>query len=66
MPQVYHEPREKAGRFRGRHLLSVSSWRTQKNVKKPIRIYLNYDAVGHSPDRDCKNIGDIVKVSLLH
>jgi leishmanolysin len=38
----------------------------QKNVKKPIRIYLNYDAVGHSLDRDCKNIGDIVKVSLLH
>lgn len=66
MPQVYHEPREKVERARGRHLLSVSSWWTQKNVKKPIRIYLNYDAVGHSPDRDCKSIGDIVKVSLSH
>ncbi|GJM96498.1 hypothetical protein PR202_ga13338 [Eleusine coracana subsp. coracana] len=62
MPQVYHEPRDKAERARGRHLLSLSSWRPQKNVKKPIRIYLNYDAVGHSPDRECKSIGDIVKL----
>lgn len=65
MPQVYHESRGKAERVRGRHLLGVSSWRApQKNDRKPIRIYLNYDAVGHSPDRDCKNVGDIVKVSL--
>jgi leishmanolysin len=67
MPQVYHESRGKVERVRGRHLLGVSSWRApQKNDRKPIRIYLNYDAVGHSPDRDCKNVGDIVKVSLSH
>ncbi|VAH94703.1 unnamed protein product [Triticum turgidum subsp. durum] len=63
MPQVYHVPREKVERVRGRQLLGVSSWRAPRsNVKKPIRIYLNYDAVGHSPDRDCKNVGDIVKL----
>ncbi|EEE59869.1 hypothetical protein OsJ_12457 [Oryza sativa Japonica Group] len=63
MPQVYHERRENMERLRGRHLLGVSSWHaSQKNVKKPIRIYLNYDAVGHSPDRDCKTVGDIVKL----
>lgn len=66
MPQVYHVPREKVERIRGRQLLGVSSWRAPRsNVKKPIRIYLNYDAVGHSPDRDCKNVGDIVKVGLV-
>ncbi|RLN19843.1 uncharacterized protein C2845_PM02G04150 [Panicum miliaceum] len=47
MPQVYHESQEKA---------------EHRNVRKPIRIYLNYDAVGHSPDRDCKRVGDIVKL----
>lgn len=63
MPQVYHESREDAERVRGRHLLGMSSWRApQENARKPIRIYLNYDAVGHSPDRDCKNVGDIVKL----
>ncbi|KAK6918026.1 Peptidase M8, leishmanolysin [Dillenia turbinata] len=37
----------------------------QQNVaKQPFRIYLNYDAVGHSSDRDCQNVGDIVKVSI--
>jgi leishmanolysin len=67
MPQVYHESREDAERVRGRHLLGMSSWRApHENARKPIRIYLNYDAVGHSPDRDCKNVGDIVKVSLSH
>ena len=67
MPQVYHESREKAEHVRGRHLLSLSSSRApQRNVRKPIRIYLNYDAVGHSPDRDCKRVGDIVKVCLSH
>ncbi|KAK1392506.1 putative Metalloendopeptidase [Heracleum sosnowskyi] len=34
----------------------------QDNSKKPIRIHLNYEAVGHSPDRDCRNVGDIVKL----
>jgi leishmanolysin len=65
MPQVYHVPRDKTEHLRGRQLLGVSSWRAPRsNVKKPIRIYLNYDAVGHSPDRDCKNVGDVVKVGL--
>lgn len=65
MPQVYHEPQEKVDHVRGRHLLGLSSSRvTQRNARKPIRIYLNYDAVGHSPDRDCKRVGDIVKVCL--
>lgn len=67
MPQVYHVSREEAELVRGRHLLGLSSWHApQENVRKPIRIYLNYDAVGHSPDRDCKSVGDIVKVSLSH
>ncbi|KAE9457065.1 hypothetical protein C3L33_11022, partial [Rhododendron williamsianum] len=35
----------------------------QINEKQPIRIYLNYDAVGHSHDRDCRSVGDIVKAS---
>ena len=30
--------------------------------RQPIRIYLNYDAVGHSADRDCRSPGEIVKV----
>ena len=62
MPQVYHVPREKVERLRGRQLLGVRA--PHSNVKKLIRIYLNYDAVGHSPDRDCKTVGDIVKVGL--
>ncbi|KAJ6813620.1 uncharacterized protein M6B38_142360 [Iris pallida] len=63
-PQVYKasdvlEPRHR----RGRELLAASSTALQeKDVKKPIRIYLNYDAVGHSPDRDCRKVGDIVKL----
>jgi leishmanolysin len=66
MPQVYHVAQDRAERLRGRQLLGVSSWRAPRsNVKKPIRIYLNYDAVGHSPDRDCKSVGDIVKVGCL-
>lgn len=47
----------------GRALLGLSKLSDQqKNAKQPIRIYLNYDAVGHSPDRDCQKVGDIVKV----
>eukprot|EP00897_Mesotaenium_endlicherianum_P009795 jgi/Mesen1/8844/ME000053S08253 len=30
--------------------------------RQPVRIFLNYDAVGHSPDRDCRAEGDIVKL----
>ncbi|BAB10500.1 major surface glycoprotein-like [Arabidopsis thaliana] len=61
-PQVYHEPRsvEKAFHHNGRVLLSVFD--EEKDVKQPIRIYLNYDAVGHSLDRDCQRVGNIVKL----
>lgn len=64
-PQVYHEPRSAAKVYphNGRVLLSVFD--EEKDVKQPIRIYLNYDAVGHSLDRDCQRIGDIVKVGIL-
>lgn len=51
---------------KGRALLGLSvSPHLEKDAKQPIRIYLNYDAVGHSPDRDCRNVGDIVKVGGL-
>lgn len=42
-------------------MLSVSE-EDKDVVKQPIRIYLNYDAVGHSFDRDCQTVGDVVKV----
>ncbi|KAG9137087.1 hypothetical protein Leryth_011918 [Lithospermum erythrorhizon] len=48
---------------RGRSLLSKNEEpRTQKDEKHPIRIYLNYDAVGHSSNRDCRGVGDTVKL----
>ncbi|KAI8004800.1 Leishmanolysin-like peptidase [Camellia lanceoleosa] len=48
---------------KGRALLGLSEIPEQQNGdKQPIRIYLNYDAVGLSPDRDCQNVGDIVKL----
>ncbi|KAM1434598.1 hypothetical protein ACFX13_043378 [Malus domestica] len=48
---------------KGRALLGISKCSVhQRDVKRPIRIYLNYDAVGHSPDRDCRNVGDVVKL----
>lgn len=65
-PQVYEEPSftESLSR-KGRALLGVSESIPQsEDGKWPIRIYLNYDAVGHSPDRDCRNVGDIVKVRI--
>ncbi|KAK6115379.1 hypothetical protein DH2020_007648 [Rehmannia glutinosa] len=50
---------------RGRALLGVPELsRKQNDSKQPIRIFLNYDAVGHSSDRDCRSVGDIVKASL--
>ncbi|KAK9066693.1 hypothetical protein SSX86_014016 [Deinandra increscens subsp. villosa] len=60
-PQVYHG----SGHLhrKGRELLDTSkSSGFSKNAKLPIRIYLNYDAVGHSPDRDCRNVGDTIKL----
>ncbi|KAI9118444.1 hypothetical protein K1719_010776 [Acacia pycnantha] len=62
-PQVYEPSHMKPLHYKGRALLGVStSSGLQKDAKQPIRIYLNYDAVGHSPDRDCQNVGDIVKL----
>ncbi|KAF4348238.1 hypothetical protein CsatB_008675 [Cannabis sativa] len=63
-PQVYDQSGIlKPVHRNGRALLGISeSLEQQKDAKQPIRIYLNYDAVGHSPDRDCRNIGDIVKL----
>lgn len=65
--QVYLEPDiSKTLKRRGRALLGVSELpKGQTDAKKPIRIYLNYDAVGHSSDRDCRNVGDIVKASIF-
>ncbi|WOG99020.1 hypothetical protein DCAR_0418366 [Daucus carota subsp. sativus] len=63
-PQVYKEQHiSKPLRRNGRALLEASEFSgKQDNAKQPIRIYLNYEAVGHSPDRDCRNVGDIVKL----
>ena len=53
-PQIYEDNRK------GRALLALSE---EEDTRQPIRIYLNYDAVGLSPDRDCHAPGQIVKVS---
>ncbi|KAL3639226.1 hypothetical protein CASFOL_017133 [Castilleja foliolosa] len=59
--QLYVEP--DVPQRRGRALLGLSeSTKKQNDAKKPIRIYLNYDAVGHSSERDCRNVGEIVKL----
>ena len=64
-PQVYEPGLSKPLQHKGRALLGVStSSEPQKDAKQPIRIYLNYDAVGHSSDRDCRKVGVIVKVSV--
>lgn len=65
-PQLYKESDiSKPLHRKGRALLGVSKLlERQKDARQPIRIYLNYDAVGHSPDRDCQRVGDIVKVSV--
>ena len=67
MPQVYEGPDiSKPLQHKGRALLGISKFSEQQNnAKQPIRIYLNYDAVGHSPDRDCRSVGDIVKASVI-
>ncbi|XP_044474515.1 uncharacterized protein LOC123202619 [Mangifera indica] len=62
-PQVYKQSGRSKIHPKGRTLLEISdSHEQQKDAKQPIRIYLNYDAVGHSPDRDCREVGDIVKL----
>lgn len=65
-PQVYKESRDhtKGVSLSGRALLGMSEYAEHlKDGKQPIRMYLNYDAVGHSLDRDCRNVGDVVKVT---
>lgn len=64
-PQVYEGSAiSKPLHRKGRALLGISKHSEQQiNEKQPIRIYLNYDAVGHSHDRDCRSVGDIVKAS---
>ncbi|KAG8492067.1 hypothetical protein CXB51_015720 [Gossypium anomalum] len=60
-PQVYEHPG--IGHHKGRSLLGTPELlKHSKDVKQPIRIFLNYDAVGHSQDRDCRGVGDIVKL----
>ncbi|KAE8718167.1 Metalloendopeptidase / zinc ion binding protein isoform 3 [Hibiscus syriacus] len=63
-PQVYeHSDIPNHVHPNGRSLLWIPDLLGHtKDAKKPIRIYLNYDAVGHSQDRDCQKVGDIVKV----
>lgn len=63
-PQVYEEfDLSRSQLHRGRALLSVSSLPSPpKDSMHPIRIYLNYDAVGHSTDRDCRCVGNVVKL----
>ncbi|KAG0610529.1 hypothetical protein M758_7G072700 [Ceratodon purpureus] len=59
-PQVYEisgEPLE--DETHGRALLDIE---TDVDKRQPIRIFLNYDAVGHSVDRDCRVPGEIVKL----
>ena len=47
-----------------RDLLSIpSKVEPDLDKRQPIRILLNYDAVGHSADRDCRSPGNIVKVN---
>jgi leishmanolysin len=66
-PQVYEDEVEVIMEDpHSRRLLSVSS-RADAELEKhqPIRIFLNYDAVGHSTDRDCHSLHDVVKVNNL-
>lgn len=64
-PQLYDIKYEALeGNRHGRTLLS-ESMREDSGLERrqPIRIFLNYDAVGHSPERDCKAVGEVVKVN---
>ncbi|XP_039032954.1 LOW QUALITY PROTEIN: leishmanolysin-like peptidase [Hibiscus syriacus] len=67
-PQVYdHSHISNHLHHKGRSLLEIPELLGHTNdAKKPIRIYLNYDAVGHSQDRDCQKVGDIVKLGEPH
>ncbi|KAI7747342.1 hypothetical protein M8C21_019370, partial [Ambrosia artemisiifolia] len=62
-PQVYQAKGTEPLHRNERTLLEIPKVsKFPKNAKQPIRIYLNYDAVGHSPTRDCRSVGDVVKL----
>eukprot|EP00850_Spirogloea_muscicola_P006385 SM000030S11394 [mRNA] locus=s30:428293:434659:- [translate_table: standard] len=70
-PQVYEEVvREWASgaaevRVAGRELLAEPAPEPAAAAEarhKPIRIFLNYDAIGLSPDRDCRAVNNVVKL----
>ncbi|XXG52841.1 hypothetical protein AAC387_Pa03g1048 [Persea americana] len=65
-PQVYKEANYLGTHQRkGRSLLEVSQLlELQKDVREPIRIFLNYDTVGNSHYRDCRSVGDVVKMNV--
>ncbi|CAN1273569.1 Leishmanolysin-like peptidase, partial [Linum perenne] len=66
-PQVYsHSNISKTLNRKGRALLGLQELAVEPDAKQPIRIFLNYDAVGHSPNRDCRKVGDIVKLGEPH
>ncbi|CAM6102918.1 unnamed protein product [Calypogeia fissa] len=63
-PQVYESDDGKAKEsWQGRELLAIPHrGDSTANRRQPIRIFLNYDAVGHSADRDCRSVGNVVKL----
>ncbi|KAK1291665.1 hypothetical protein QJS10_CPB17g02590 [Acorus calamus] len=62
-PQVYREDDfVTTYHHKGRSLLGNSQGGFHKDQKQPIRIFLNYDAVGSAPDRDCRVVGGVVKL----
>ncbi|KAH9325918.1 hypothetical protein KI387_006096, partial [Taxus chinensis] len=62
-PQIYEDESGFVENYKkGRELLTIDKTNSQLEKKQPIRIFLNYDAVGHSLDRDCRNVVDIVKL----
>ncbi|KAK1323081.1 hypothetical protein QJS10_CPA02g00100 [Acorus calamus] len=62
-PQVYREDDYSATYYhKGRALLGISAGDKLKDKKQPIRIFLNYDAVGSARDRDCQVVGGVVKL----
>ncbi|PKA49613.1 leishmanolysin [Apostasia shenzhenica] len=63
-PQVYEvSDSSRSPNRKVRALLAASSMASPpKDPMQPIRIFLNYDAVGLSTDRDCRSVGDVVKL----
>ncbi|KAK7355594.1 hypothetical protein VNO80_14854 [Phaseolus coccineus] len=62
--KVYKPGLSKHLQLKGRALLGISTPTDLLGIEKqPIRIYLNYVAVGHSPDRDCQEIAKRLVIS---